>query len=494
MRILIIGMLVLGLALLAGCTNTSKPPQDAGGGGQIFSGISVPAASVLMSSAGGSLVVANGSDPVSGLTITVPAGSYADARMFTVASAPIYGDSFGAYFTAVSPLITISNDGGYANHLLQVKIPVKKAAGDFAMAFFYDGTAQTLEGLPLIAEDDTSVTVATRHFTYPGTASSARLVVTAIPEQTLRRLVPFVSRFWRGIDDWAFPNYGSSLWPAGHGPGQTLSALWYYHTQRLPGGPRLATLLPGESAALWEDDTAGYRFASLTQTAVDWEKLHLLLTSELPVLSGQRTWDAFAYALLLTAAPQLITLEAPGSKGQAMLINNAGSSYLGVVDPNFPGDTNRRIAYDGSTLAAYITGDTAQKVDVAFDRFRYPGVSALIPWTEIGELWPAVQAGTIGNNDFPDFTLQQVLADGSRIVLDTGTVIQADHITLAVRVGDRNDYLTPFSADGTRLATTAATLIVPLALGENRIGLCVSQGADPRDRWEGFRWISLRRE
>jgi hypothetical protein len=129
--------------------------------------ISTSAASLLSSQAitasGGAITVNKPGDPLNGMQITVPAGAYADGRTFKVSSSPITGSTFKG-FTPVSPLISVDNGGGYSSQLMTVKIPVAVPSGSFATGFIYDRSRGTLEALPLVARDNGSITIATRHF------------------------------------------------------------------------------------------------------------------------------------------------------------------------------------------------------------------------------------------------------------------------------------------------------------------------------------------
>ena len=118
-------------------------------------------------------------------------------------------------------MITVDNGGGYSDELMYVKVPVKVPEGYFAMGFLYDEKTKQLEGMPLVASDANSITVATRHF--------SSFFISMIEKALLKKDID--SGFCPGIDDWQFTNYGSYIAPGGHCEGQSLSAMWYYCTQ-----------------------------------------------------------------------------------------------------------------------------------------------------------------------------------------------------------------------------------------------------------------------
>ena len=186
---------------------------------------------------------------------------------------------------------------------MTVKIPVTVTADYFAMGFIYDEKTQTLEGLPTVEQDSTSITVATNHFT--------DVVISEILKSLIKKDVD--SGFRPGIDDWQFTNYGSYIAQGGHCAGQSMSAMWYYIVQ--PDGKDL-TLYGrydnnGNQPAtpkLWQDDSYGYRFASTTQNDMDWDSVSRKFSKDLVSQSGETTYDLFAYTMQLNHEPQMVEI------------------------------------------------------------------------------------------------------------------------------------------------------------------------------------------
>jgi len=66
--------------------------------------------------------------------------------------------------TPISPLYMVSGAEVMAPTPITLKIPATIPSDSFAMGFFYDASSGQLEGMPLLAEGGTFVTVATEHF------------------------------------------------------------------------------------------------------------------------------------------------------------------------------------------------------------------------------------------------------------------------------------------------------------------------------------------
>jgi hypothetical protein len=344
--------------------------------------------------------------PLYGFELNIPAASHKDVRTYTISYAPINSTTF-KNVSPVSPLIIVENGGGYANELVTVKIPVKLAADEFAMGFYYDAKTSQLEGLPLLAADATSVTVATRHF--------SSIFASAIKLSILDALImngELDSGFRPGTDDWQFVNRGSYIAPGGHCAGQTLSALWYYVTR--PDGPE-ANLWerydrngqkPG-TPAIWQDDNQAYRFVSTIQ-AVEWNDRSYKLFMELMNKSDALTFRAFAYAIHVTGEPQQVFIWSSQGGVHAIIVYRIEGTKMFVADPNAPGDGTRRIEYDAAKgrFKPYDGQTKANKPVIPYETIGYFAKTAIVDWNIIAARWQEMKAGKAGNDLFPDYSFR----------------------------------------------------------------------------------------
>ena len=116
---------------------------------------------------GGAITVNVAGDPLNGLTIDVPAGTYSSTVSFTLSERPITGSPFAAAgLTPVSPLLTVMNGGVVAaGDPVTVHFPATIPAGASAAAFYYDAKTGGISPLTVVDQSATGVTVATAHFT-----------------------------------------------------------------------------------------------------------------------------------------------------------------------------------------------------------------------------------------------------------------------------------------------------------------------------------------
>jgi len=319
-------------------TSRPHPPVRTG---DINTGPKVEVATQSIDSAGGIIAVSKAGDPLDGLVIDVPPQSYSDSRSFKVSYAPVTNQTFGADITPISPMIYVDNGGTYSDELLYVRVPVKIPADYFAMGFLYDETTKQLEGMPLVAADSDSITVATRHF--------SNFLISMIAKASLKKDID--SGFRPGIDDWQFDNLGSYITPKGECEGQSLTALWYYCAQPAGANARLYGRYDNNgnqpaTPSLWQDDSWGYRFASVVQEDIDassfanlmWERLSgkdieqdkngKWQPVDVPGIGDEATWDLFAYSMKVTKEPQLVCIEDDNGGGHAMICYEISNGNL----------------------------------------------------------------------------------------------------------------------------------------------------------------------
>ncbi len=444
---------------LAGETGVTSPPP----GGEIKLGNPVDLMTANLDAGGGTLTVDKPGDPLDGLQLSVPPGSYPDSHPFKISYAPIENHSFGEDFNPITPMISVDNGGTYADEIMEVKIPVKVPADYFAMGFIYDGQTQTLEGLPLIAQDADSITVGTRHFT--------NFLISMIPKVKLKTDID--THFRPGIDDWQFTNRGSYIAPSGHCAGQSISAMWYYDTQ--PDGKDLTLYNRydnnGDQPAtpdLWQDDSLGYRLASSVQVDIDWDSFAAKFWSKQRGVNDESAWNLFAYSMQLTEEPQYVGMTSNSGPKHAMIAYRIKDGQLYVADPNYPGNTDRRIAYTNNHFAPYNSGLNRDDIDagitVTFEKIGYSAKSTLVDWDKVAQRWAEFKAGTIGNDRFPTYNIYYLDDDGLHPVSDGMVITESPAYFLP------DNFITVDVYRDGQLLTSNDNHQVALEPGANRLG------------------------
>jgi len=401
--VLVVGALVAAVLLYRPVSHniTLGARQGAGSG-------SVPAT-------GGRFTVTDPGSPVHGLTIEVPAGAYPKGTRFNVSTQPIITHKLGSLFHPITPLITIDNGHAFAAEPLAVTIPIHLADDEFALAFYYDRYAGTLEGIPLAALSNDAITVVTSHF--------SDVVVSKVKKAELAK-GSIDTGFAPGVDDWQFTNNGTYIAPGGQCAGQSITAMWYYCEKRLRGKERpLYGRFDNNNYGYGtidfeEDDSWGYRFASVVQNSIDWDARSKRLASLAGGLSDTFTWNAFAYAMALTKEPQYVAIgryytDAQGRQrrsGHAIVAYKIEGDRLYVADPNYPGVKGRYIQFDGTTLQPYASGANARDINAdgvrVYTEIRWAAKSGLVDWDQIGKFYEQMLKGEVGKGDYPTYTIK----------------------------------------------------------------------------------------
>jgi hypothetical protein len=300
---------------------------------------------------GANITINQPGNPLNGMLIQIPPNSYSKTTPFKVSSAPITGNTF-KNVNPISPLITIDNGGGYAEELMTVKVPVQIPPGYFAMGFYYDKKLGRLEGMPLIEETPTSVTIGTRHF--------CDFFISMIEEKLLLGKVD--SGFKPGVDDWQFRNRGSYIAPNGHCAGQSITSMWYYCTK--PDGAtahlynRYDNYGHGKPTPdFWKDDSYAYRLCSVIHTSIKFDEAIRKYAKDPKSVPDELTLKAFAYAMKATGEPQYVGIWSNAGGGHAMVVyrvDNENHGALWVADPNYPSEDSRLIEYNNGKFTPKI--------------------------------------------------------------------------------------------------------------------------------------------
>ncbi len=470
-----------------------RPPRPTG---QIATGPAILVSSRIVDSSGGSVRVQKPGDPLDGLELNIPAGAYADARQVNISYAPVTNHTFGDNFQPATPLITIETGGTYSDKLMSLRIPVDIPADDYAMAFYYDESTGTLEGIPFISIEQDSITIATRHF--------STLLVSIISNTVLDDLLKgdIDSGFRPGADDWQFVNRGSYIAPSGHCAGQSVSAMWYFCEKPDGPDPFLWELYDrnGKEPAtpdLWDDDSYGYRLASVIQQDIDWDNFGVQFQMELRGKDDLAHYKAFAYAITLTGEPQYVGIASNAGGGHAMIVYRVYKNNLYIADPNYPGDLQRRIELVNGQFKPYNSGANADEIAAghgkAYESIGYRAKSAMVDWQQIGRRWAEFKAGTIGDDLFPQCEVMVVDDEGHQTPLADG--YESPTKGIQIRINSMAKIGTKVFVNGTRAKADAQGKYM-LEDGNNTLGVDIwgdvsGDPAQPNYKYINFKYFDV---
>jgi len=460
------------------------PPQTSSAAsrgitGTITTGGSTKAASQQISPSGGTIKITDSGSPINGLELKVPSGAYTTSLNFSISSALVEKHTFGEDFNPISPLITIDNGGGYSQELMQVKVPVTVPADHFAMGFYYDSSKQKLTGMNLLASDASSITVGARHF--------SDFIISMIPLVKLKKDID--SGFRPGIDDWQFVNRGSYIEPGGHCAGQSLTALWYYVNQPDGKGLTLYNRYDNNGQApqtpnFWQDDSRAYRLASTVQHDINWSSFENLFLANLAGVNDEATWNLFAYSMQLTGEPQEVGIFSNAGGGHDMICYRIENGNLYIADPNYPGDTGRRIEYSNGRFTPYNSGADADAIAAGhgqnYEKIEYCAKTTTINWNTIAQRWAEFKAGTIGNDKFPEYKINYVDTNGQEKELQNEYVCPEKSIDINIS-SSNPDVAFAVYRGGSRLNKNAEGKY-DLNQGNNQLGIYVL--GEKNGNWE----------
>jgi len=388
------------------------------------------------------------------MVITVPVNAYSDSRTFNISYAPIQGHNFGSNFNPITPMIMIKNGGGYSSDMMTIKIPIKKAADEFAMGFLYNEVTGALEGLPVIDLSDSTITVGTRHFetssislgkkAFNGSdlTSIGNVIISSIKSSYLSGQSIINTGFQPGVDDWEFDNYGSYIATGGHCAGMSISSMYYFYEKKLHGAKSLYHLFDkylvkgaDGSDKLWMDNPQGYRFASMVQRNIWTSSLVQTVRKVLQAKSMQYlSWYAFAASMLITGEPQYVALVRNDTVRHAIVAYKISltEKKLYVADPNYPGQ-EEIITYNGTSFDPYSSKENKNEPNPElYDGICYIPKTAFIDWDKITSLYTDFTNGIIGNGTFPSYSL--LVKNGNNVsnFID-GMMVTNDTLNLACK-------------------------------------------------------------
>ncbi|MBN1925401.1 MAG: hypothetical protein JW798_06175 [Prolixibacteraceae bacterium] len=397
----------------------------------------VKVASQTIPVAGGSVIVNSPGSSIDGMVIKVPENSYPGARDFEIYTAEITSHDLGEYFNPITPLIMIDNEGGYADSLMEITIPISLPEGYIPIGFYYDDVDDELEAIPVLDYTSSSITLLTRHFSPAADLKPERvnsksddlseyicqLMISSMLEDAIYSQGMIETGFKVGIDDWEFRNWGSYIAPFGHCTGQNLAAMWYYYEQKLKGQGQLHNKYSTNSN-MWEDNNLGYRFCSVLQKDIStdgivndffWEYIDFNQGLD------QLKFMALAGAMLTTGEPQGVGVFRETGKD-----NNGKPVYAGhdlicykvsilqgilyIADPNYPG-IEKTITFKDGRFDPYQAKLNANADPEMFPFVTWYAKTACIDWSQIGKRFNELENGTIGTvapNAFPEYSIKVI--------------------------------------------------------------------------------------
>lgn len=332
--------------------------------------------------AGGTITVNAPGSPVSGLTVSVPAGGLSTSTSFQIAEYP--APALTDVLRAASPLIQIDAGGITANAPVNITIPA--TATHHGQLVVVAVTANgTLMPLSLLASSPSSVTVALRFLGTPAALSRTRITMKRAPTSALNAgaLQVVVAEldlptngsvsigFAPTADNVAFVNYGSAWGSAqsGYCTGSSILTAWSF-IQRSRGfaqGSTRSRFLPlltpadadvsptgdpdylGENGwYLYDQMNPAIRLATSLQNS--WGTTTALGID--PNESNATSWENVVMQLSVSRIPVVITLfRSSGGTGHAVLAYAVDftSQRIAVIDPNAPDAADRYIQYHSVT-------------------------------------------------------------------------------------------------------------------------------------------------
>jgi hypothetical protein len=403
----------------------------------------------------------------------------------------------------------VDNGGGYSEDPMYVRVPVKVPDDSFAMGFLYDEKTKQLEGMPLAGSDAESVTIATRHF--------SSFFISMIKKAFLKKDID--SGFRPGIDDWQFTNRGSFIASGGHCEGQSLSAMWYYCTQ--PDGKDKCLYgrydNNGKTPAtpeLWQDDSLGYRFCSIVQAenrafkdtsfedfwdnlgGVGWKLVNNSWQKyDVPGIGDEAAYNLFAYSIIATGEPQEVIIRSNAGGGHSMIVYKIVGNALYIADPNYPGNTDRKIVFysgDGK-FKPYNSGANREDIEAgngkAYEKIMYAAKSAVVTWDKIAQHWGEFKAGTIGNDKFPKYVLNTVDESGSKTPITDNLI--TDKKTFKVQIDSAGNLVGgDLYRDGVKLAMNNSS--IELNPGNNLLGYYVMGKVGEKWKYIDFQYLNVK--
>lgn len=220
--------------------------------------------------------------------------------------------------------------------------------------------------------------------------------------------------------------------------------------------------------------------------------------------------------MLATRQPQFVNVlqSAPPDGGHAMIVYKIDypGGLLYVADPNYPGNrdpwtgapTIRTIEFSSAnTFNPYHSGLNARAPGSDYNLIIFAGKTAYVDWSQLDKRWAQFDAGSIGNDVFPSYTLNVDSVSGPE--LQDGFVYTGDPLqvmcksTTSEKFLSKTDHLQAmyvFDQNGNQLgfadSTNRGIASVKLTSGTNKLGFYVCGARDSMTTYfVDFKWINV---
>jgi hypothetical protein len=394
---------------------------------------------------------------------------------------------------------------------MTLTIPIQINADEIAMAFLYDSAGGKLEGLTVVDQDATSITVATRHF--------SDTVVQRYNRSTLFA-DPYDTQFKPGVDDWPFDDQGTYITPNCPCGAICLTELYYFIERRRAGGaPALrnaydSSTLPADlkTPGFTLDDDDGLWITSATaargiEATTQMEYFEKLLSEGWSFTQESRQLYATLAAMRETNEPQYLSIRLAGeTRPHAVLAYQWSGDRLFVADPSIPGQRRDMVFDFGLDRFDHLYST------LAFESMLYVGKTTVGRWSALRQLFSDADGGTLTgpNAGFPSLNYKIIELDASDqptglihyLDLNQPSEVTVNSSRVQVMVEVPSDFQKRVNAYrfGTAPEKLSNPSLFTLRTGDNILGFHVEGYLDYSGglgflaswEWAGFQWINLK--
>ncbi len=418
--------------------------------------------SSTVSAAGGTITVSSGSDPLAGLKIEVPAGAASESVTFVVSSAAVNAVSGLPTGAGIkSRLIRIetrasdqwNKEKAFA---LPVTITLPPSGADEGLNVYKLEAGGKLEPMGLYRPDrSTTLRFQTRApgsgallsptaEAQPGVKSAASIkayaeyVIAGIGLELFTgasgRIVD--TGFQVDLDGWFIPNYGSYYRRSQGGNCLGMVALAKYYFRERYRGKLYSGYRDPAPTQTWVDDATAIELASRAHNAMNdiWRAKGRNDEQSLQVSSSHNVARSLIGAMQVTKNPALLAIYrtlADGTRtgNHAIMVYRADIASNGditfyVYDPNYPGDSARRIVYTSANgFKQYESGTDTDGGKYLYNDFEHIGFYLGLTTDVIADLKKAADGNFADGSVFPKITLTRMVeANTGNSILNTTAV------------------------------------------------------------------------